>query len=182
MRSWRIVSTERRWNRTITRGAFVTKLLHRRKNWAAQEKNKDHECSTCSKRFATRANLAAHVTFVHGEKKFFCKSCHYESSSKIRVAQHTSTVHERQRNYECSICKSKLVNAKILKNHIEQVHETRRYFEWVTCDRNFGSRDVLRKHVLTVHKGERKYQSAFLLYCSHHCRSTVSISNPGTIG
>ena len=83
------------------------------------------QCTVCSKRFATLANLVQHSRFHSGEKPFKCQLCAKAFSRSDHLNTHMR-VHTGDKPYKCSVCKKSFTTSSNLKKHERNVHSSSR--------------------------------------------------------
>ena len=69
-------------------------------------------------------------------------------------SDHSNSVHERKKPYECSICSDTFSLKKGLKTHLASIHEGIKPFECSVCFKRFVGNSKLRKHFSSVHEGK----------------------------
>ena len=69
--------------------------------------------------------------------------------------------HEKIKDAQCELCKTKFRDNFALKNHIKTVHEKQKNFMCYICEKNFSAKFCLVTHLENIHK-EKMWQSKVL--------------------
>ena len=78
-------------------------------------------------------------------------------------------VHERIKNFKCTLCDSTFYNQSGLTIHINGVHENQRPFKCPECEASFKLKGHVQQHIDGVHRGikvsfsEIKRQEEFII-------------------
>jgi uncharacterized Zn-finger protein len=67
-----------------------------------------------------------------------------------------SQVHEKQKSFECPVCKKVFGSTSYLRLHREAVHDGVRY-PCLTCGKEFTQKGNMQKHVRTVHEKRQDF-------------------------
>jgi len=102
-------------------------------------------CSRCSLGFASRSDVAAHVSQAHWLK---CSNCSSRFPSKKRLIKH-----HKSHELKCSTCGKLFQSSRKLLRHI-RIHTKK--FLCALCQRRFSTRYSLKLHT-KAHKGTRPY-------------------------
>ena len=86
---------------------FSTKYKLKRHISHVHKNEKSYECNVCNYKFKSNTELTAHKKSMHEGKKGKIKQCPYCHADFISKAlkKHIAIVHEKQKNYNCDICK-----------------------------------------------------------------------------
>ncbi|XP_075158030.1 uncharacterized protein LOC142231300 [Haematobia irritans] len=121
-----------------------------------------YKCEMCSRRFAHKITLDAHVRKVHqGEKRAYkCELCDKSYSFMGGLSTHMRETHERQEEaYTCKIpgCDKKYTSYITLQRHIRVKHlmsEIPTRYVCEQCGATFKQTSNLRYHMRTRHPTE----------------------------
>ena len=72
------------------------------------------------------------------------------------MIEHIASTHENVKLYSCSVCQSRFLLEKSMKNHVAFEHEKRISNVCSFCGKNFMNKTVLRNHIAQVHEGKKK--------------------------
>ena len=62
-------------------------------------------CEICGKSLTTKKKLAQHISAIHeGIKPFKCDICDYRCSQKSKLKTHVASVHAGKKPFKCDIC------------------------------------------------------------------------------
>ena len=89
------------------------------------EGKKLQKCDACEKRCSDKYDLTRHVKTVHEGKKGQskeCPFCHAYFQPKY-LKKHISTVHEKQKKYDCDICEAKFSDSSGISYHTASIHQ-----------------------------------------------------------
>jgi KRAB domain-containing zinc finger protein len=140
-------------------------------------KDKPYHCTQCTKSFAAKNNLNAHVQKVHvkayakvcrfcgrgfftqeslesherthtGEKPFSCDICGKKFYSQ-KVCQTHAGVHVDTANFECELCAKKFKTVSALKQHKKFHDDSNKKFKCTLCGRGFVNKAILKNHIIT---------------------------------
>ena len=73
-------------------------------------------CTICNKRFKTNRTLCRHKRAVHSSQIFNCDHCTKQFARKDSLAAHVKS-HE-EANYECDVCRKKFCLLRTYQQHI----------------------------------------------------------------
>ncbi|XP_074542186.1 uncharacterized protein LOC141802546 [Halichoeres trimaculatus] len=119
-----------------------------------QKEKKPFCCSSCDKRFDTKAHLTRHMSCHSSEKPFCCSVCGKKFSHKTYLARHIK-FHSGEKPYICSICGKGLTTKASLKRHMV-CHSGEKPFTCSVCGRSFALQKNLKAHSF-VHSGEKPH-------------------------
>ena len=127
--------------------------VHERKNQALQC---SFECRFCSSMFVKRDDMNKHITFDHEDKTLLPHShnkcvCYHVIHSTTDLERHHDTVHERKKQFECSICLMIFNSKKERSRHSKLMHGDFVLFNCKICKCKFSSRENLTGHIERVH-------------------------------
>ena len=105
----------------------------------------------------TRSNVSKHVKVVHEKRRDFkCSMCNHAASKKTNLSQHVKSVHLRVRDQECEKCDFKCSHKAVLVRHMKEVHENIRDHECPKCDMKFSRSLILVAHIERIHERGKK--------------------------
>ena len=106
------------------------------------------------------------LTAVHEKnKQFKCSLCQCNFSHRGNLTQHIAAVHEMKKKFfECSLCKYKTGCRSHMINHIAAVHEKKKPFECSLCPRKLGKKSTLTGHITFVHEKKKRESLHALFY------------------
>jgi hypothetical protein len=109
------------------------------------------ECDQCDYGTDHSGSMKRH-TVNHAGIRYPCPQCTYQSASKRNLQRHIRTVHEKRKDFECSVCHKKFGQAGSLQRHQEAVHAFVRYECPVDdCGRSYTSRSQCVTHIRLKH-------------------------------
>ena len=146
-----------------------------------KEPNTKHVCSECNKKFASKINLKIHIRTHTKEKPYKCMKCnilfsqasglstHKLACNDIREVpctlflkkfrneseknRHIKTVHMKQRNFKCKLCRKAFSDLTPLKYHIKSAHgDGSDLFQCNICNKTITTKRNLIKHKNKFHK------------------------------
>ena len=68
------------------------------------------------------------------------------------------SVHERNKQFECTICDSSFAEKNKLKTHISSVKEGKKSFKCNICDSYLTRNESLKAHKVLVHEQKKPFQ------------------------
>ena len=95
-------------------------------------------------------------TQVQKNKLFNCSVCKSRFSQEFSLKQHEEAVHDR--NFECTICDSSFSQKSALHQHCESVHKNNENYKCELCNKGYQTKEVLRVHMDSVHEGKKPYE------------------------
>ena len=111
-----------------------------------------YRCSNCGKRFKVEVDYKAHMS-NHETGPQVCDICGVSYPNKAALYSHKNYKHtEKNKPFECHICKKRLRTDKNLENHMQQHNQT---YVCEECGMKFARQHSLSKH-RKVH-GEKSY-------------------------
>lgn len=121
-------------------------------------KNESNEfvCDVCSKCFATRQSIYAHIQ-RHIGQKVLCNICGKCFSNRNNLTKHHKTVHLKEKNYQCPTCEKRYDSSYRLRIH-QNAHQGIRLFACPLCPQSFITSSALSRHKKTVHKQGELYE------------------------
>ena len=120
------------------------------------EKVKEHECTSCGKRFGEKSGLKSHIQMIHEDTKHACEQCGKLLSSKQAVIVHVQTFHEKKRDFPCDLCTYVSGTKQALQKHTQTqhlgIHEERKTVQCDRCPKVFLSYQGLDAHIQGFHE------------------------------
>ncbi|KAK2143592.1 hypothetical protein LSH36_829g00020 [Paralvinella palmiformis] len=143
------------WCTTCNRCFFNKGMLsrHRREVHTAQRL---YACDICGKAFKNERNLRQHMkghdknTFIQCE---FCDKC-FSQRGNLKI--HVRTVHNKIKDFTCSLCAAKFATKRNLLQHV-RTHTGEKPFKCQYCPKQFTQGSSLNRHEMT-HTGERPFK------------------------
>ena len=139
---------------------------HRLKNHvkAVHSNERDVQCPTCGKLFATQERMRVHERFVHvvEEGGVRCDLCPKAFANRERMVDHRRSVH-RDRKYQCDECGDTFKNSSTLKAHRSAMHEedeSKKPLRCATCGKGFLHHSRLKAHEI-IHSKEAPFACRF---------------------
>ena len=90
---------------------------------AVHRKKKEFRCPVCTKAFAVRSGLAAHMRVHNDERPFACPhpGCNRRFRQKMHMNRHTR-VHTKEQPFVCNVCKRAFSQISSMKRHMHTMH------------------------------------------------------------
>ena len=140
--------------------------FHRNTHLNPSERNKEFECSICSKLFPTTGQRTDHKKSVHNTARFGCPKCNktfvIEKYLKLHVEKHELSVERKDaRLHSCHQCSDDVkFNISGLRRHLKSQHS-----EIYTCDEcQKVFKNLNPKHRYNLHM--RKHQNSKCHLCN----------------
>ncbi|XP_055710216.1 gastrula zinc finger protein XlCGF57.1-like [Phlebotomus papatasi] len=131
---------------------------------------KNHTCTVCGVKKVTRTELAHHMIIHIQDKIWSCDSCPLKFKRRDNLKDHIKTVHQRVKDYQCTLCKKCFSAAKSLKYHL-MIHSGERPHGCSQCTKRFISITQLKTH-MKIHTGENDCP-----HCKKTFGSTIGLKN-----
>ncbi|XP_061727498.1 zinc finger protein 419-like isoform X2 [Cydia pomonella] len=118
-----------------------------------------HNCTECSRVFATGSLLRKHTESVHSdERKYECPVCHMMFKSSTNRTRHRRLAHDNYvapKDKMCDHCGKAFKSKNMLADHIN-THTGARPFVCTLCGADFGHKSALYLHGRYKHKIPKK--------------------------
>ena len=147
------------------------------------DKNKNHKCDSCDKRFYTKPELNDHILNNHVDDSFQelkCPYCEKGWNHKYKMEKHIRTVHVGVKEFQCEICPNSFATYCSLKKHENSKHMVKNdvanaviesKLKCTICLAKFKLQNNLSNH-MTIHK-DKTFQCEI---CIEKFRSKKSIT------
>uniref|UniRef100_A0ABD2X578 C2H2-type domain-containing protein n=1 Tax=Trichogramma kaykai TaxID=54128 RepID=A0ABD2X578_9HYME len=113
----------------------------------------------CYKSFGRKSGLNKHTSTIHDRNKpFECEICHKTFAQKGHLKMHIGTVHNRIKPFECDICYKSFGEKRTLKTHVRGVHYREKPFQCDIFHTSFGQKYILKSHIVTVHDRSKLFE------------------------
>ncbi|KAH7697226.1 zinc finger protein, partial [Aphelenchoides avenae] len=120
-----------------------------KRHMARHSGNKACACPTCGQLFANNTKLLGHMLRKQeADPELTCNFCHRSFPTFAMLREHCR---RHVRKVRCPQCALALENTTDLRRHLSTVHEKNREQECSVCHKSFTQRSDLRKH-MAVHK------------------------------
>ncbi len=116
---------------------------------------KQYKCLECGREYAYRRGLKLHISSIHlKERPFQCSYCDYSSARKLHLERH-EMIHTGERPYVCGLCGKGYIVEFYLNSHINKVHLGIPSFTCHYCKEGFSSDSSLEIHLVRKHEPEK---------------------------
>ena len=115
-----------------------------------------YRCHKCSKGFAKKGGLIAHIKCMHMPKAFGCHLCAKEFVKPGELDHHIKSVHDKETRFDCAECGKGFYHEWNLKAHL-RVHTGEKPFACDQCEKAFAHKGNLKRHLRT-HSGQKPFQ------------------------
>ena len=123
---------------------------------------------------STNSNLNQHVKMVHEKiKDFKCTLCEFSSSTKGDLNRHIKMVHDKIKDFKCNLCEYKCSTNGILKTHVKMVHYKIKDFKCTKCDYSCSTKSNLKIHVKQVHDKIKDFKCTL---CDYSCTTNGNLN------
>ena len=130
-------------------------------------KPKNHACSYCPLRCASKFVLENHIRCKHDISITQCKFlCGYFSKSSQQMRKHVRECHESKPLHSCSLCNFTSLSAYGIKVHAKNVHGEKN-FRCPQCPARFGLVGHRKWHIQRTHFTAKNFYCDF---CDFSCR------------
>ena len=121
-------------------------------------REKSFECTHCSKRFVSNADLKTHMRSHTGIKPFQCE-CGKSYYQRSLLVDHIRRQHTNDRPVQCQFCDESFFSNYQRKEH-ERKHTGEKPYKCNDCEMTFRTSSILRQHK-SVHSVEKKYSCKY---------------------
>lgn len=159
-------------------GKKYSKLIHISKHIDTHPVHSPHVCRMCGRGFESESDLRHHRNAAHIIRPFKCEIClktfkkkesliehrrihiygtalEHTSSvpmPRIVIGQDASECHQRNLEFECSLCGIQLATQSTLDQHMHQHETATEQYKCDRCERVFFSNNLLAVHLRKEHK------------------------------
>lgn len=137
---------------------------------------KNAVCPECEKQFSNSTFLTIHINNIHKGIKFKCEKCNMEFTQESNKKRHVKVVHDKIKNFSCSLCDHKATSRSELLHHLNYKHLGKKY-ACHQCDKEFNYERYVSSHIRRVHDSQKfscsncDFQSTTLLRLKQHEKS-----------
>ena len=103
------------------------------------------------KEFCFEVDLNSHKKAQHGEKRFLCSQCDFQTRKKNNLHRHMIISHCDEENFQCHICMKRFKIERYLQKHMLS-HSDLRAFKCDFCGKGFKQSKHLHEHK-KIHTG-----------------------------
>ncbi|XP_044743035.1 zinc finger protein 208-like [Chrysoperla carnea] len=121
--------------------------------WAATYELQDFICHICGRKVKY---LDSHMRIHNNSMEYKCEVCGKKFNQTALLRKH-SVVHKSEKKYECGICHMAFTRVEVRNRHIQTVHQKIRQFKCTICPKAFHLAYRLKVHMIT-HTGEKSYK------------------------
>jgi len=121
------------------------------------EKNKNHECPTCGKKFVQKCDLNRHLNIHSYERKYKCSVCEKSFKRADYLSKHERIFCGVLKPHKCSLCNKGFSKESELEGHLCSATHDSRKFRCETCGEECETVSELVEHRKTHLKKERDY-------------------------
>ena len=107
---------------------------------------KKFKCKQCKRDFSSKPYLIEHVQSVHEGVPFKCDQCSKTYTSSNGLHLHIGSVHARVKRFKCKQCEKVFCSQYDLNKHLQNVHEGFT-FKCDQCSKTFTSKQHLHLHI-----------------------------------
>lgn len=72
------------------------------------------------------------------------------------MQRHYRSVHEKEKNFACSVCCMKFFDKSGLRKHLVK-HIGARVYSCDVCSKSYARKQTLREHIMQVHEKEKRF-------------------------
>ena len=125
-------------------------------------RSRPFQCTLCSSRFYTKANLNGHIDRHVKESRFRCDRCEFSSHDKLCLTRHVKSIHDNGSRFHCSFpgCNYSGPHPSYVQKH-QRSHNpdpsVRYPFQcsFTDCDFRSSRKKDLKKHINARHNPNR---------------------------
>ena len=92
----------------------------------AIHEGKKYPCRECDYQATSKGHLVRHQQELHDGKKYTCRECEFQATTNGSLTQHQQAVHEGKK-YPCSECDHQATAKGDLIQHQRALHEGKKY-------------------------------------------------------
>ena len=102
------------------------------------------KCPHCGDMVKGNNQLKTHVESMHGDSKFKCTQCEFESTRNYHLKRHGDS------NFKCIGCQFETTRKDKLKRHVQNIHGNTK-FQCKQCEFEGTRKDNLKRHIKIKH-------------------------------